>query len=115
MTLIVDANVLIDYADTDLSALAIYSSRIDPIQVPRAVVDEVEQMEPPDFAHHEMEVVEEPLDIAMAASERRGGLSYPDRVCLLLAQRTGAICVTNENPFWHAAPKQVLKAKGGYA
>lgn len=75
MTLIVDANVLIDYADTDLSVLAIYSSRIDPIQVPRAVVDEVGQMEPSDFANHDLEIVEEPLDIALAASERRGGLS----------------------------------------
>mgnify|MGYP000294125211 CR=1 FL=1 len=113
MTLIVDANVLIDYADTDLSVLAIYSSHIDPIRVPRAVVDEVEQMDPSDFANHELEIVEEPLEIAMAASERRGGLSYPDRVCLLLAQRTGAICVTNEKPLLARCAETGIESKRG--
>jgi LPS sulfotransferase NodH len=41
----------------------------------------------------------------VAAAEKRGPLSFEDRVCLLLARESRWTCVTNEKPL-HRACKQ---------
>lgn len=45
MVLVVDANVLIDYAKADESVLALVVQRVGPIYIPRDVFEEVEQLD----------------------------------------------------------------------
>jgi len=105
MEWIADANVLIDYAKTDPSILSLYVRHFGPIYVPSVIVDEVDQLDFSDCETLGLTVVDEPLDILLAATEQRGPLSFEDRVCLLLARTNKWTCVTNEKPL-HRACKQ---------
>lgn len=44
MPVITDANVLIDYAESDITILALYSTEIEPIIIPETILDEVDQL-----------------------------------------------------------------------
>jgi len=105
MELVADANVLIDYAQTDPSVLTLHVRHFGPIYVPSVILDEVDQLDAADCESLELTVVEEPLEILVAASEERGPLSFEDKVCLLLARANKWICITNEKPL-HRACKQ---------
>jgi hypothetical protein len=95
MELVADANVLIDYAQTDPSILTLHVRHFGPIYVPSVILDEVDQLDAADCESLELTVVEEPLEILVAASEERGPLSFEDRICLLLARTNQWICITN--------------------
>ena len=96
MKLLVDANVLIDYCDTDPSVLSVYSSQIQPIVIPSVILDEVNQLDESDCAHLGMAIIEEPLSILTEAAASRGALSFEDRVCLIMSQKNGWSCATND-------------------
>jgi hypothetical protein len=102
MLLIVDANVLIDYANSDPGVLKLVTSHIAPIHVPAVVLDEVEQLSLEDCSDLGILVIEEPLDLLLAAAEKRGALSFEDHVCLLLAKQRAWTCVSNDKPLHRA-------------
>lgn len=102
MELVADANVLIDYASTDPSILALHVRHLGPIYVPSVILDEVVQLDVADCERLGLTVIEEPPGILLAAAERRGPLSFEDRVCLLLARENRWTCVTNEKPLHRA-------------
>lgn len=113
MELVADANVLIDYAKTDLTILALYTRHLGPIYVPNVILDEVDQLDISDCESLGLTVVEEPLQILLAASEKRGPLSFEDRVCLLLAQANQWVCVTNEKPLHRACKREKIASIWG--
>jgi len=96
MMLLVDANVLIDYCDTDPSLLALYSNQIQPIIIPSVILDEVSQLDEGDCAQLDLMVIEEPLSVLTKAAETRGALSFEDRVCLILSEQNNWTCATND-------------------
>jgi rRNA-processing protein FCF1 len=96
MLLVVDANVLIDYAQTDRGILALAAQHIGSIHVPRVILDEVEQLSEADCHSLGLTLVDEPLEILATAAETRGALSFEDHVCLLLAKQNRWTCVTND-------------------
>ncbi|EIJ34506.1 hypothetical protein [Thiothrix nivea] len=99
MLLIVDANVLIDYALADPSILGLASRCLGNVFIPRVILREVKQLDADDCERYGLTIVDEPLEILMqAANSRLGPLSNPDKVCLLLAKANQWICVTNEKP-----------------
>ncbi len=61
MLLIIDANVLIDYTNTDLSVLKLVANHLGPIHVPSVVLDEVEQLSEEDCESIGLIVLEEPV------------------------------------------------------
>ena len=78
MPIITDANVLIDYVQSDLSVLEMYGLRIERVVVPASVLAEVRQLSVADCERHGLQVFDEPLDILLAAGEARGPLSFAD-------------------------------------
>lgn len=113
MLLIVDANVLIDYANSDPGVLTSVSLHIGPIQVPSVVLDEVGQLSEDDCESLGLIVLEEPVEILLAAGEKRGALSFEDHVCLLLAKENDWICVSNDKPLHKACGKEKVAVKWG--
>jgi len=105
MELVADANVLIDYVKTDPSILTLHVKHFGPIFVPSVILDEVDQLTASDCETLGLTIVEESLEILLAATEQRGPLSFEDQVCLLLARANQWTCVTNEKPL-HRACKQ---------
>lgn len=96
MLFVIDANVLIDYANTDPSILSLAVKHIGPIFVPSVILDEVEQLSINDCVNLGLTIIEEPVEILDAAVERRGRLSFEDQVCLLLAIDNGYTCISND-------------------
>ncbi|MGF1643240.1 MAG: PIN domain-containing protein [Thiotrichales bacterium] len=102
MLLIIDANVLIDYLKSDPAILAFAARHLGQIYIPRAVLEEVEQLTETYCQQFGLTLVDESLEILIAAAELRGSLSFADRVCLLLARERGWTCVTNDKPLHKA-------------
>ncbi len=91
-----DANALIDYWRGNRSLLPLISTRIATIIIPYAVFDEVGELTDRHCRAHRIHPVELSVDDMTAVAEKRGGLSFPDRMCLTLAKERRAYCVTND-------------------
>jgi len=113
MILIIDANVLIDYANTDLSILKLVTNHIAPIHVPSVVLDEVDQLSVNDCSDIGITVVEETIEILLSAGEKRGALSFEDHVCLLLAKENSWTCVSNDKPLHRACTNEDITVMWG--
>lgn len=96
MLLVVDANVLIDFAKADLSVLALVVRHLGPVHVPRDVLDEVHQLDEDACTRLGLAIIDGTLEQLGEAGAMRGGLSFADRMCLILARDSGWICVSND-------------------
>lgn len=94
--LIVDANVLIDYASTDDSVLALASVHLGEIVVPSPVLGEVEAMDEADCDRLGLRIVDPTLEQLLEAASQRGRLSFEDHVCLIIARDNSWTCVTSD-------------------
>jgi len=113
MLLVIDANVLIDYVQIDSSILALASRYLGNIHVPSVILDEVDQLDDAECERLGLIVIEEPLDVLLAASELRGRLSFEDRVCLQLTQRENWTCVTNDKSLRNACKEEGVEVLWG--
>jgi hypothetical protein len=96
MLLLVDANVLIDFALTDRTVLAVVVRHVGVAHVPRDVLAEVEQLDEAACAELGLVVVDGTLEQLTEAGAGTGRLSFEDRVCLILARDNGWTCVSND-------------------
>lgn len=94
--LILDSNVLIDYCAADRWVLTLISRHVGTINVPAALLDEVDDLDASECDRLGLLVVELSLELLASAGRRRSGLSYYDHLCLLAAQQAGWTCVTND-------------------
>jgi|TARA_B110000240_G_C13468633_1_gene439908 rRNA-processing protein FCF1 len=115
MPVITDANVLIDYIESDISMLALYSDKIEQVIIPSVIVDEVEQLSLDDCESHGFLVIEEELEVlSNAANFHHGPLSFEDKVCLYLAKSLeSATCITNEKALHKFCEKDNIPVKRG--
>ena len=94
--LVVDANVLIDYAAADATILSLATRYLGTIHVPRLILEEVKQLSETECDRMDLRIVEASLQQVAEASQGSRGLSFNDRVCLILARDAGWTCVTND-------------------
>jgi len=95
--LLMDANVVIDLCEADPTVIALVSEHIGRVHIPLPVLlEEVEQVRKEDWTSLGIVAVDPPLKTALVAAARRAGLSFHDRLCLLLARDNGWTCVTND-------------------
>lgn len=91
---IVDANVLIDFLAADLELLKLVS--VQQVYVASAVVDEVKGLTDAKCAAHGLQIVHGTLAQQREAANHANGLTFEDRLCLILARDAGWACVTND-------------------
>jgi predicted nucleic acid-binding protein len=94
--LVLDACVLIDLFDSDPSIIRTISEHVGPVHVASPVFDEVEQIDAVTAESLGLKVVDPSVELAMTAAAQRGGLTFQDWLCLLLAKERGWTCVTND-------------------
>jgi predicted nucleic acid-binding protein len=94
--LLVDADVLIDYALADASILGLAARHLGSVHVLRSVLAEVSRLAAGDCDRLGVRIVEPSLDQLLEAGAARGRLSFNDRLCLLVAHDAGWTCVTND-------------------
>jgi len=94
--LLLDANVLVDYAHCDDSILALISTHVGTVHVATPVLGEVKEIAKADCTRLGVTLVEPDLDQLLTAANARGRMSMQDHLCLLLAKERGWTCVTND-------------------
>ncbi len=95
--LVADANVLIDYIESDKTVLALMSRHLAPIHVPSPVFDdEVRKLSAKDAQALSIDVMEPTLDQVLEARAAQGATSWYDRLCLMVARDAGWSVLTND-------------------
>lgn len=111
--LVLDACVLIDYFKDDREALRLATRSLGEIIIPSPVLLEVRTASVADCEELGLTVFQPELRIITAASERKGGLSLQDRICLLVAEELQATLYSNDKPLITAASAAGVRAQWG--
>ena len=112
-SLIVDANVLIDYAETEPQILALVTRFIGPVLIPRPLLHEVQQLSEKECRSLGLEVIDMHLELMVEASALGGALSFEDWLCLLNAKESAGICVTNDRRLRKECEASGVKVRWG--
>lgn len=94
--LLADADVLIDYLNSDLSVLQLTSRYIGPVKVTQPVLNSVNGLSATACKKHRIEIIEASTELLLDAGARSGALSFEDWICFLLCKQEGWTCVTND-------------------
>lgn len=95
-SLVVDANVLIDFCTSDLAALSLVSRHLWQVRIPTPVLREVEQLDAPMCDRYGLQLCEPTSEQLLAAGALREPLSFSDRLCLIVARDERWGCATND-------------------
>lgn len=95
---IADANVLIDYAKTNLDILGLVARHVGPVYIASAILDEVDQLDEAQCQALGLIIVEANFTQLAEASQRGGPLSFEDKLCLVLARDNSWTCLSNDGP-----------------
>ena len=94
--LLMDANVLIDYLDSDRRLFSLASAHVGQVHVPAPLLAEEIVADEVDWAALGVVAAEPSAAMFAEAGTRRGSLSFHDWLCVLMAKHYGWTCVTND-------------------
>ena len=94
--LLTDADVLIDYRESEIKILELVVQHMGRVVVLASVLDEVQGVTPAQCAQLGIEVVEVETEQLVRASEVESRVSFNDRLCLVACREEGWTCVTND-------------------
>ena len=94
--LLTDADVLIDYRESEIKILELVVQHMGRVVVLAPVLDEVQGVTPAQCAQLGIEVVEVETEQLVRASEVESRVSFNDRLCLVACREEGWTCVTND-------------------
>lgn len=110
-SLILDANVGIDYCHADENILALSARHLGNVFIPRPILDdEVKELDQRDCERIGLIIADPELDEVITAGAKRRRLSFYDRLLLIMARNRNRIGVTNEKCL-----RAVLIEEGGNA
>ena len=105
--LLADADVFIDYRDSDLTILKLVSEHIGPVRVLREVLDEAAGITDRQCARLGIEVVQLETELMLKASTLPLSLSVNDRLCVIACEHHAWTLVSNDR-----ALRKVCKDRG---
>lgn len=111
--LVLDACVLIDYAQADASVLGSVIEHVAPMAVVRPVFDEVEDLTEAEATELGLQIIDVEYELAAEAAKSAGTLSFEDRLCVLLAKRERWICVTNDKALRRVCETEGVELRWG--
>ena len=94
--LLADADVLIDYRESELDILKLVVQHIGRVVVLASVLDEVQGVTPRQCKQLDIEVVEATTEQLVQASEGESRVSFNDYLCLIACRDESWMCVTND-------------------
>ena len=111
--LLSDANVLIDYRDSDLSILALVVQHLAPVHVVREVVDEVDDLSLARCRELGLTVFEVEPEVLLQLATLSRRLSRNDRLSLQVCRENDWICLTNDRLLRRICGEYSVRAKWG--
>lgn len=94
--LLADADVLIDYRETDLSVLKEVGTHVARLAVLAETLEEVRGVDGRTCAALRIEVIEPETSMLVEATQQDTRVSFNDRLCFLVCREQGWTCVTND-------------------
>ena len=94
--LLTDADVLIDYRESEIKILELVVQHIGRVVVLAPVLDEVQGVTPTQCSQLGIEVVEVETEQLVRATEVESRVSFNDRLCLVACREEDWTCVTND-------------------
>ncbi len=94
--LLADADVLIDYRESDLAILALVARHLGRLAVLPSVLDEVRGVTAEECGRLGIEIVEVETERMLLAAEVESSVSFNDRLCLVVCREEGWTCLTND-------------------
>ncbi len=111
--LLADADVLIDYCESDLEILKDVGRRIGRLAVLSEVLDEVCNLTRRKCASLGIEVIDVEMPTLNAAAEMTTGTSFNDSLCFLVCLERRWTCLTNDRALRHLCRCRDVKARYG--
>ena len=94
--LLADADVLIDYRESDLALLNLVVQHVGRVAVIPSVLEEVRGVTTAQCVRLGIEVIEVSTDRMLQAAQVESSVSFNDRLCLVVCREEGWTCVTND-------------------
>lgn len=94
--LLADADVLIDYRESELGVLELVVQHVGRVVVLAPVLSEVHGVTKTQCASLGLEVIEVETEQMLRAAEVESSVSFNDRLCLVACRDEGWTCVTND-------------------
>ena len=113
--LLADADVLIDYRESELAILALVARHVGRLTVLPSVLDEVQDVTVEDCAELGIEIVEVETERMLQAAAIESRVSFNDRLCLLTCREEGCICVTNDGALRRLCERHGVETRFGLA
>ena len=111
--LLADADVLIDYRDSDLTILKLVSDHIGPVRVLRQVLDEAPGISDHRCAQLGIEVVQLETELLIEANDLPRSLSVADRFCIIACERHRWTLVTNDRALRTVGKQRGIRLRWG--
>jgi hypothetical protein len=113
IVLIADGGILTDFVEADMSVLGLIAKHLGPLQVPSLILPQVKKLDGPSCKRLGLEVIECTAEQLLEAGFRNAGLSFEDRICIILARDGNSACVTNEVVLQKACAQIGIATLGG--
>ena len=111
--LLADADVLIDYRESDLVILALVARHLGRLAVLPPVLDEVRGVTAKECERLGIEIVEVETERMLLAAEVESSVSFNDRLCLVVCREEGWTCLTNDRALQRLCKRHGVETRFG--
>ena len=111
--LLVDADVFIDYRDSDLEVLKLIGQHVGRVAVLAPVLDAVHGVTRADCRSLSVSVVEVATSRLLRAGSVDTDVSFNDRLCFVTCREEGWTCVTNDPALRRLCERRGVRARVG--
>ena len=111
--LLADADVLIDYRESDLAILDLVVQHIGRVAIVTSVLEEVRGVTAAQCARLGIKVIEVTTDQILQAAEVESSVSFNDRLCLVVCREEEWTCVTNDGALRRLCKRHSVKTRFG--
>ena len=111
--LLADADVLIDYRDSDLDVLKLIGHHVGPVVVLASVLDEVHGLTRADCKRLSISVSEVATARLLRAGVADSSVSFNDRLCFVVCHEESWTCVTNDRALRRLCKRHGVQTRFG--
>jgi len=111
--LLADADVLIDYRESELAILNLVVQHLGQVAVVPSVLEEVRGVTATQCARLGIEVVEVSTALMLQATQVESSVSFNDRLCLVVCREEGWTCVTNDSALRRLCKRHGVETRFG--
>ena len=111
--LLADADVLIDYRESDMTILALVGQHVGRVAVLPAVLDEVHGLTATVCGDLGIDIIEVETERMLQAAEIKSQVSFNDRLCLVMCRENEWTCVTNDGALRRLCERHGVETRFG--